>query len=164
LIVAAIASALIAVVLVSGTSNRSGTGRPAPALPTRVLVPPQVTLASLRGEPAAVNFWASWCAPCKQEAPDLERASGLLRGRARLVGVNWTDGTSAARSYVDRYHLTFPNLIDSDGVVGNNYGLIGLPMTFILDSKGKISGVLRGPQTTESLLRALHLTPDQPDS
>lgn len=164
LIVVAVAAVLIAVVLVSGTSNRSGTGRQAAALPTRVLVPPRVTLTSLRGKPAAINFWASWCAPCTKEAPDLERAAGLLRGRARLVGVNWTDGTGAARSYVDRYHLTFPNLIDSDGVVGNKYGLIGLPMTFILDSQGKITAVLRGPQTTESLLRALHLTPDQPDS
>lgn len=157
-------AALIAIVLLSGTSNRSGTGRQAPQLPTRVLVPPQVTLASLRGKPAAINFWASWCAPCKEEAPDLERVAGLLRGQARLVGVNWTDGTGGARSYVDRYHLTFPNLIDSDGVAGNAYGLNGLPTTFILDSQGKITAVLLGPQSADSLLRALHLTSDQPDS
>ena len=75
-----------------------------------------------------------------------------------------TDGTSAARSYVDRYHLTFPNLIDPDGVAGNAYGLHGLPTTFILDSQGKITAVLQGPQSAESLLRALHLTSDQPDS
>jgi cytochrome c biogenesis protein CcmG/thiol:disulfide interchange protein DsbE len=157
-------AALIAIVLLSGTSNRSGTGRQAPQLPTRVLVPPQVTLASLRGEPAAINFWASWCAPCKKEAPDLERVAGLLRGRARLVGVNWEDGTSAARSYVDQYHLTFPNLIDPDGVAGSAYGLRGLPTTFILDSHGKITDVLQGPQSAESLMRALHFASDQPDS
>ena len=149
--------------LLSGTSNRFGTGRRAPRLPTRVLVPPQVTLASLRGKPAAINFWASWCAPCHKEAPDLERLAGSLHGRARLVGVDWTDGTRAARSYVDQYHLTFPNLIDPDGVGGNDYGLNGLPTTFILDSQGKITDVLRGPQSAETLLRALHLTA-QPDS
>jgi cytochrome c biogenesis protein CcmG, thiol:disulfide interchange protein DsbE len=157
-------AALIAIVLLSGTSNRSVTGRQAPQLPTRVLVPPQVTLASLRGKPAAINFWASWCAPCKKEAPDLERVAGLLRGRARLVGVNWEDGTSAARSYVDQYHLTFPNLIDPDGVAGGAYGLRGLPTTFILDSQGRITDVLQGPQSAESLMRALHFASDQPDS
>lgn len=149
--------------LLSGTSSQPETGRQAPRLPTRVLVPPQVTLASLRGKPAAVNFWASWCAPCKKEAPDLERLAGLLRGRARLVGINWSDGTSDARSYVDQYHLTFPNLIDPDGVTGDHYRLNGLPTTFILDSQGKITAVLRGPQSTDSLLRALHLT-SQPNS
>jgi thiol-disulfide isomerase/thioredoxin len=164
LIILAAGAALIAIVLLSGTSTRSGTGRPAPQLPTGVLVPPHVTLASLRGEPAAVNFWASWCAPCQKEALDLERVARLLRGRARLVGVNWEDGTSAARSYVDRYHLTFPNLTDPDGVAGNAYGLRGLPTTFILDSQGKITAVLQGPQSTESLLQALHLTSGQPDS
>jgi cytochrome c biogenesis protein CcmG/thiol:disulfide interchange protein DsbE len=156
--------ALIAIVVLSGTSNRSETGRPAPQLPTGVLVPPQVTLASLRGEPAAINFWASWCAPCRKEAPDLDRVARLLRGRARLVGVNWEDGTSAARSYVDQYHLTFPSLIDPDGVAGNAYGLRGLPTTFILDSQGKITDVLQGPQSAESLMRALHFASDQPDS
>jgi cytochrome c biogenesis protein CcmG/thiol:disulfide interchange protein DsbE len=164
LIVLAAVAALIAIVLLSGTSSQSGTGTQAPELPTRVLVPPQVTLASLRGKPAAINFWASWCAPCKKEAPDLERVAGLLRGRARLVGVNWTDATGAARSYVDQYHLTFPNLIDPDGVAGNAYGLRGLPTTFILDSQGKITDVLQGPQSAESLMQALRLASDQPNS
>jgi thiol-disulfide isomerase/thioredoxin len=164
LIVIAAVVALIAIVLLSGTSKRSETGRPAPQLPTAVLIPPQVTLASLRGEPAAINFWASWCTPCRKEAPDLERVARSLHGRARLVGVDWSDGISAARSYVSQNHLTYPNLIDSKGVAGSNFGLEGLPTTFILDSQGKITDVLRGPQSAESLLRALHLTSSPPDS
>ena len=87
-------------------------------------------------------------------------ASGRLAARAgppgrdRLVG---RDG--AARSYVDQYHLTYPNLIDPDGVDRRtSIGLNGLPTTFILDSQGKITAVLRGPQSTDSLLRALHVT------
>ena len=153
----AVITVVIAIVLLSGTSNRFA-GRPAPPLPSQVLVPPKVTLASLRGKPAAINFWASWCSPCQKEATDLERVAGDLHGRASLVGVNWTDGSGSARSFVAKHHLTYPNLIDSDGVTGNRYGLNGLPTTFIVDPEGRISQVLPGPQTSDSLLRALHLS------
>ena len=148
---------VVAIVVLSGTSSRLGTGRPAPPLPDRVLVPPKVTLASLRGKPAAINFWASWCGPCRKEAPELAQVNRELRGRARLVGVDWTDGAGAARSFLRQYDLTYPNLADPEGVTGNRYGLVGLPMTFILDAEGRITDVLRGPQTAGSLLRALHL-------
>ena len=114
-----------------------------------------MTLASLRGKPAAINFWASWCSPCQREAPDLERVANALHGRARVVGVDWTDGTGAARSFVQQHHLTYSNLIDADGVTGQDYGLNGLPTTFIVDAHGMITSVLRGPQTADTLLRAL---------
>ncbi|HEY8640918.1 MAG TPA: TlpA disulfide reductase family protein [Solirubrobacterales bacterium] len=155
LAILAVVGVLVGVEILSGASNGSGTGRPAPRLPTSVLVPPKLTLASLRGKPAAINFWASWCSPCREEAPALERLARSLHGRARLVGVDWTDGLSAARSYVSQYHWTFPNLRDPDGVVGNSYGIQGLPTTFILDSQGTITDVLRGPQSLESLRQAL---------
>ena len=151
----AVIGALIAIEVLSGSSNGSGTGRPAPPLPTSVLVPPKVTLSSLRGKPAAINFWASWCDPCRQEAPALERLSHSLHGRAHLVGVDWTDGLGGARSYVSQYHWTFPNLRDADGVVGNSYRIQGLPTTFIVNSRGTITDVLRGPQSLASLRQAL---------
>ena len=147
--------AFAAAELLSGTSSDSAGGQRAPALPSSVLVPPRVTLASLRGKPAAINFWASWCTPCRQEAPGLERLAHSLNGRARLVGVNWTDGLDGARSYVSRYSWTFPNLRDPDGVVGNRFGIEGLPMTYIIDSQGKITDVLRGPQDLASVREAL---------
>jgi len=102
-----------------------------------------------------VNFWASWCSPCRKEAPALEQLAGSAPGRAQLVGVNWNDGLSGARSYVRQYGWTFPNLRDSSGVVGLRYGLAGLPMTFILDPDGRIVQVLHGPQSLESLQQAL---------
>jgi thiol-disulfide isomerase/thioredoxin len=154
----AVIAGVIALVLLSGTSNRLEAGRPAPPLPSGVLVGPKVTLASLRGKPAAINFWASWCSPCHKEAPELEQVARQLRGRARLVGIDWTDGAGAARSYVRQYELTYPNLIDADGATGSKFGLNGLPTTFILDPQGRITDVLRGPQTADSMLRALHLS------
>jgi cytochrome c biogenesis protein CcmG/thiol:disulfide interchange protein DsbE len=155
LAVLAVAGGLVAAEILSGSSNGSETGRPAPPLPASVLVPPKVTLASLRGKPAAINFWASWCDPCREEAAALERLARSLRGRARLVGVDWTDGLGGARSYVSQYHWTFPNLRDPDGVVGNNYRIQGLPTTFIINSRGTITDVLRGPQSLGSLRQAL---------
>ena len=150
----AVAAVLIGVEVISGSSD-SGAGRPAPQLPSSVLVPPAVQIASLRGKPAAINFWASWCAPCRREAPDLERLDRSLRGKSSVVGVDWTDGLDSARAFIREHHMTYPNLRDGDGAVGQKYGLIGLPTTFIVDSHGTITDVLRGPQTAQSVRQAL---------
>jgi cytochrome c biogenesis protein CcmG/thiol:disulfide interchange protein DsbE len=152
--VIAMIAALVGIELISGSSGEEE-GRRAPALPTSVLVSPKVTRASLRGEPVAINFWASWCDPCREEAPALERLARLLDGRARLVGVNWTDSLSGARSWVDKYRWTFPNLRDANGAAGSDFGLRGLPTTFIIDSHGRIADVLLGPQSESSLREAL---------
>jgi cytochrome c biogenesis protein CcmG/thiol:disulfide interchange protein DsbE len=70
-------------------------GKPAPPLPAHVLVPPRASIASLRGRPVAISFWASWCVPCRQEAPGLARLSRELRGRASLIGADWGDERDA---------------------------------------------------------------------
>jgi cytochrome c biogenesis protein CcmG, thiol:disulfide interchange protein DsbE len=140
--------------LVGGAGDKSG-GRVAPELPRRVLVGPRTTLATLRGKPAVVHFWASWCDPCRREASELARLPGALRGRARLVGVDWTDGTGPARLFVQRYRWRFPSMIDASGAVGDRYGLTGMPTTYILDRRGRIRATLRGPQTVARVLAAL---------
>jgi cytochrome c biogenesis protein CcmG, thiol:disulfide interchange protein DsbE len=134
---------------------QSADGSKAPALPSERVAGPTVTLASLRGEPAAINFWASWCTPCRREAGELERLSLSKDSPGSVVGVNWNDELSAARGFVRDYHLTFPNLRDPDGAVGQAYGIIGLPTTVILDSRGQIASVLDGPQTVATLRAAL---------
>jgi cytochrome c biogenesis protein CcmG, thiol:disulfide interchange protein DsbE len=144
---------LVAAEIVSGGSGHAS--RPAPALPTQVLSGPRVSLASLRGRPAVVNFWASWCAPCKQEAPELERFAAGLDHKASLVGVDWNDGAASARAFVARNHWSYSVLRDARGDVGNAYGLNGLPTSFVIDPSGKIVQTLPGPQTAASLKRAL---------
>jgi thiol-disulfide isomerase/thioredoxin len=148
--------AAVAAIAVFGLSSAKGrTGRPAPALPVSRLSGKDVTLAQLRGRPALVTFWASWCGPCVHEAPALERFSQGLGSRATLVGVNWSDSLSGARSFVKRYAWSFPNLRDPEGAAGLNYGLTGLPTTFVIDANGKLREALRGPQTQQTLTRAL---------
>jgi cytochrome c biogenesis protein CcmG, thiol:disulfide interchange protein DsbE len=151
----------LAVLIIFGlASDRSASpGRPAPALPREHLAGTPVTLASLlnlaAGRPALVVFWASWCGPCEREAPALERISRSDAGRDRIVGVDWSDALSGAHSFIRRYSWTFPNLRDSEGTVGNNYHLTGLPTTFVLDARGRIRAQLRGPQDEGSFKRAL---------
>lgn len=148
---------VLAALLVFGLSGTGsgGRGKPAPALPREVLVGSQATLAGLRGQPALVTFWASWCGPCAREAPALERFARSAAGRGRLVGVNWNDGLANARAFVRRYGWSFQNVRDGEGTVGANYELSGLPTTFVLDARGRIRATLRGPQSESTLAHAL---------
>ncbi len=150
-----VVAALAAIAVLDRGGNAAAPGKPAPPLPSEVLVPPKATIASLRGRPAAIVFWASWCEPCRQEAPAFERLSRELRGRASLLGVDSDDARGAALAFVDRYGWTFPSLRDSDGTAGERYGVAGLPTTVILDRGGRIAEVLRGPQTAGGVARAL---------
>jgi cytochrome c biogenesis protein CcmG, thiol:disulfide interchange protein DsbE len=155
----AVALALLVAFGLSG--SKGAVGRRAPALPAERLSGAAVSLAALRGRPALVVFWASWCTPCEQEAPALERfarslRSGAAGGRAVLVGVNWSDpSASNARAFVRRFGWTFPNLRDGNDTVGERYGVSGLPTTFAIDASGRVRAELRGPQTQASLRRAL---------
>jgi cytochrome c biogenesis protein CcmG/thiol:disulfide interchange protein DsbE len=98
-----------------------------------------------------VNFWASWCEPCREEAPHLQRFHERNRDRVAVVGVSYTDNAPGARKFLRRYGWTFPNLSDPEGLAGSRYGLVGLPVTVILDSDGRIAAQLRGPQTEAKL-------------
>jgi cytochrome c biogenesis protein CcmG/thiol:disulfide interchange protein DsbE len=157
IILGLLAGGAVAVLVVAEiATSGSGTGkRVAPALPSQVLRGPRLELASMRGKPALVNFWASWCAPCKQEAPELERLARARQGQARVVGVDWNDTTANAMDFIRQQGLTYPILRDGSSEVGKRFGLTGLPTTFVLDSHGRIADVLLGPQTESSLREAL---------
>jgi cytochrome c biogenesis protein CcmG/thiol:disulfide interchange protein DsbE len=149
-----LAAAVTLGVLVGGRGG-SATGRIAPPLPRQVLQGPRVTLAALRGRPAIVNFFASWCEPCQREAPQMATLSRRLHGSARLVGIAWSDERAAAASFTARHGFRFPVLLDPNGEVGDSYGIVGLPSTFILSAQGRILRRLSGPQSATAVLAAL---------
>jgi cytochrome c biogenesis protein CcmG/thiol:disulfide interchange protein DsbE len=158
----ALFAAAIAALAVFGLSstNSGSNGRRAPALPREVLSGTPTTLASLlagaHGSPVAIVFWASWCGPCSTEAPQIESFARSAAGHGRIIGVDWNDPEiTGARGFIHRFAWSFTNLRDSEGTVGSEYGLTGLPTTFVVDGSGRIRKVLRGPQTPSSLQSAL---------
>ena len=146
--------ALIVIEIATAGGN-GGVGKPAYPLPTKVLQGPKVTLADLKGKPALINFWASWCPPCREEAPEVARLSRSLHGRAAVVGIDYTDQEDGGRSFLRRYGWRFPVLSDPNGVYGARYGFSALPTTIVLDSEGRVAATLRGPQSVADFRREL---------
>ena len=110
---AVLACVVVGVVLAEVLTAGGGeTTREAPQLPNQVLNGPRVDLASLRGKPALVNFWASWCQPCQQEAPELKRFDRTLGNKANLVGVDWNDTTDNATKFIADSGWQYPILRD----------------------------------------------------
>jgi peroxiredoxin len=152
---AALVVAVIGVAELASGDGSTETGRAAPPLPAKALHPPAVDLAALRGQPALVDFFASWCAPCAEEAPTLRKLSASLAGRATVVAVDWDDAGGAARAFVRKHGWDFPVLADTSGAAGEKYGLVGLPTSFVLDPRGRIVATFRGPQSEATLRRTL---------
>lgn len=117
------------------------------------------SLAALRGEVVVLNFWASWCEPCRTEAPLLERnESALRRADATVLGVTYLDASPDSEAFVREYHLTYPNLRDNDnGDFAHAYGTDKLPESFIVDRSGRIVAISRGEIEQPFLDQALAL-------
>jgi cytochrome c biogenesis protein CcmG/thiol:disulfide interchange protein DsbE len=104
------------------------------------------SLADWRGKPVIVNFWASWCDPCKDEAPILERAHQRLKARGGTVlGVTISDQSDDSRTFAKRFGITFPNVRDVEDDLSHDYDRTGVPETFVVDADGRIVAMRRGP-------------------
>lgn len=122
-------------------------GKPAPPFTLKRLESDtKLSLRSLRGKPVVINFFASWCPPCKAESPALERLWRQWRTEGVvLLGVDYNDPTSDARRFVERHGLTYPIVRDRSGAVGDRYDLSGVPETFVVDRRGRLVVHLLGP-------------------
>jgi cytochrome c biogenesis protein CcmG, thiol:disulfide interchange protein DsbE len=114
------------------------------------------TLADYRGEGyVVVNFFASWCDPCSEEAPLLNRLQRRLAGRGTVVGVAWNDTTGDTREFVREHDVRYPVLRDVDRDFGDAYGVKGMPETFVVDPRGRIVALQRSQLTARWIAAAL---------
>jgi cytochrome c biogenesis protein CcmG/thiol:disulfide interchange protein DsbE len=115
------------------------------------------SVASLRGKVVVLNFWASWCAPCAQEAPLLERAQQRLArsGAGTVLGVTYKDFAGDSRAFARSHGLTYPSLRDDKLVLAPKYGTTALPETFVLDPRLRVVALSRGEVTQAFLDRAI---------
>lgn len=113
----------------------------------------KLSLAGFRGKAVVLNFWASWCVPCKEEAPRLEAASRKWGRRGVVViGIDSQDFTGDARRFARRYGLSYPLVHDGPGEIRDLYGVSGFPETFFVDRGGRIVGDhIQGPVSEKVL-------------
>ena len=115
-----------------------------------------IDLAGLRGKVVMLDFWASWCAPCRFEAPGLVEVYLEYADRAvEFVGVDIWDQRQDAVEYVDRYRITYPNGVDDKGTIAISYGVRGIPEKFFIDQDGVIVKKFVGPVDADTLRSTL---------
>jgi peroxiredoxin len=130
----------------SGLSMKAEEGALAPDFLLERLDGAELRLSDLRGQAVVLNFWATWCAPCRQEIPQFVDAYERYRGEGLVVvGVNMQEGKSIVRPYAEDFGMEFPIAIDVDGEVGDAYRLLGLPVTYFVDRDGIVRSVFTGP-------------------
>ena len=109
------------------------------------------TLAELRGRPVVINFWASWCPPCKVEAPVFERGYQRYKDRVNFVGINIWDNEAEAQKFLQSFALSYPNGPNPKGDIPIEYGLTGIPETYFVNKDGVLTHRWIGPITDEQL-------------
>jgi cytochrome c biogenesis protein CcmG/thiol:disulfide interchange protein DsbE len=118
----------------------------------------RASLASYAGKVVVLNFWASWCTPCREEAPRLERTQRELSRHAGMVlGVTFRDASVDSLSFIKRYHLTYPNLDDTSSEFARAYGTNEIPESFVIDRHGHVVAISRQEASAVFLKRAVAL-------
>jgi len=127
-------------------------GKPAPAFTLRRLDSgAPVTLAELKGKPVVLNFWASWCAPCKVEHPVLAWGARRFASEAQFFGVVFEDTEENARAFATPIDPAFPQLIDERSRMAVDYGVSGVPETYFIDASGILRDKFVGPIDARTL-------------
>lgn len=124
---------------ITGLSGITMVNKPAPDFTITTFEGETISLKDFRGKPVVINFWASWCPPCRYEAPLLERAWRVFKNHGVIfIGVDIQDTEEDALSYIREFNITYPNGPDPTGEIAIDYGVSGLPVTFFVSRRGEI--------------------------
>lgn len=110
-----------------------------------------IRLSQYRGMPVVINFWASWCFPCRDEQPVLEAAWQRHKGEVMFLGLDYLDQEPNALEYLAEFNVTYPNGPDLGSRVYTTYHVQGVPETFFIDAEGNVQGFHVGPLTAQQL-------------
>jgi cytochrome c biogenesis protein CcmG, thiol:disulfide interchange protein DsbE len=149
--------ALVGVGLIRTQQGPVGVGsKPAP-FTLRTFEGQEINTADLIGQVVVINFWASWCEPCKQEAAELEQAYQQYKDQGvAFLGVNYVDTEPEARAYLAQFGITYPNGPDLGTRISQAFRIRGVPETYILGPQGILAGVKIGPYTSlDEIIRSI---------
>ncbi len=152
----ALMSGVIVVLIILGggmlvRSQQQVSKGPAPDFTLETFDGEIIRLSDFRGTPVIINFWASWCLECYREAPILEDAWRRHKEHVMFIGVDYVDTEPAARAYLRRFDITYPNGMDKGNRISDAYRIQGVPETFFVDRNGVLQGVKIGPITADEL-------------
>ncbi len=140
---------------ITGNAQIPLVGHPAPDFTLTTWDGKQVHLAALKGQPVVLNFWASWCDPCKAELPLLEHAWQSYHAEGVVfIGVNYQDQAQAAQQFLQKYHVTYPTGPDTSGTMSAQYGVNNIPTTIFIDRAGIVQRGILGQIKNQQQLDA----------
>ena len=154
--VALLVLGLLAYALVSRPAPSLQAGSPVPSFQLTALDGSQIDLGTQPGKVVVVNFFASWCDPCREEASDLEAAWREYQGQGvQFVGIAYKDAESRAQAFLDEFGVTYPSAVEPGNRTARAYGLTGVPETFVVDGQGLLVHHYVGPVTKQQLSQVL---------
>ena len=155
-----IVSAVSLLIVLSGLLGMAArpplVGSPAPEIVLKDLQGRDVKLSDLRGKVVLVNFWATWCKPCKEEMPAMQASYDKLRDKGFVVlAVNELEDTARVAEHIRTHGHTFEVVMDHNNQVANKYGVVGLPASFLIDPQGIVRERISGSLLTESRIEEM---------